>query len=58
MDAKGNEVWGEDIKRVWEEAFEKLGRKEGDDGGYDEQFAESIEREEKEIEKDRKKIKE
>merc|ERR1711953_318918 len=49
IDEEGYEVEGEEIKRVWKEAFEKLGKKGGQDT-FDEKFSESVEKGEEEIE--------
>ena len=42
MDEQGKEVEGVNIKKVWREAFEKLGTKEGGQESFDEVFAETI----------------
>merc|ERR1711997_807704 len=53
VDEEGYEVEGEEIQRVWKEAFEKLGKKGGQET-FDEKFTESVEKEEEEIEQTNK----
>merc|ERR1712083_1237427 len=53
IDEEGYEVEGEEIKRVWKEAFEKLGKKGGQDK-FDEKFSKSVENEEEEMEQTNK----
>ena len=53
IDEEGHEVEGGEIKRVWKEAFEKLGKKGGQEP-FDEKFTESVENEEEEIEQTNK----
>merc|ERR1711953_532681 len=50
VDEKGKEVEGEEAKRVWREAFEKLGKREERKGIFDDEFGERIEDENREIE--------
>merc|ERR1712141_464894 len=53
IDEEGYEVEGAEIQRVWKEAFEKLGKKGGQET-FDENFTESVEKEEEEIERTNK----
>ena len=53
IDEEGFEVEGAEIQRVWKEAFEKLGKKGGQET-FDEKFTESVEKEEEEIEQTNK----
>merc|ERR1712083_149124 len=50
VDEKGREVEGEEAKRVWRKAFEKLGKREERKGIFDDEFDERIEDENREIE--------
>ena len=53
VDEEGYEVEGAEIQRVWKEAFEKLGKKGGQET-FDVKFTESVEKEEEEIEQTNK----
>merc|ERR1711994_547528 len=50
VDEEGYEVEGEEIQRVWKEAFEKLGKKGGQET-FDENFTKSVENEVEEYKK-------
>jgi hypothetical protein len=49
VDETGREVEGEEAKRVWRRAFEKLGKREERKGIFDNEFEERIEDENREI---------
>ena len=45
LNEKGDEVFGDEIKLVWKEAYRKLGGKDLDRNEFDNDFAKKIEEE-------------